>query len=163
SRVAHPHPPLRRHHPEIARRLRRSLRRPQARPPRRTAPSKSPRPRNRPRTARPPLPAPEKYRRDLLPRAPRRSGNLRVPAGPPVTPMRKLLSGIRLCLVHPSAARTLPFSPLSPRSPISTSLPRIPCTQAILNRLLRVFLRPSASPRQNHSLPLLIALSAALA
>src|ERR1019366_454412 len=40
------------------------------------------------------------------PRAPRRSGNLRVPAGPPVTPMCTLLSGIRLCLVHPSAART---------------------------------------------------------
>src|ERR1019366_3287226 len=88
SRVAHPHPPLRRHHPEIARRLRRSLRRPQARPPRRTSPAKSRRPGNRPRTARPPLPAPEKHRRDLLPRAPSRPGNLRVPAGPPVTPMR---------------------------------------------------------------------------
>ena len=77
--------------------------------------------------------------------------------------MRILLSGIRLCLVRPSAARTLPFSSLSPRSPISTSLPRIPCTQPILNRLLRVFLRVSASPRQNHSLVALFSLSATLA
>src|ERR1019366_5898221 len=39
-------------------------------------------------SARPPLPAPEKHRRDLVARAPHRPGNLRVPVGPQVTVMR---------------------------------------------------------------------------
>ena len=41
--------------------------------------------RHRTRTARPPLPAPEKHRGNLIPRAPDRPGDLRIPPGPQVT------------------------------------------------------------------------------
>ena len=81
SRPAQPHPPLRRRHLQIARRLRRSLRRSQTRAPRRSPPAKPHRSGRRSRTARPALPASEEYRRHLVPRAALRPGNLRVPAG----------------------------------------------------------------------------------
>src|ERR1019366_5231468 len=70
---------------------RRSLRRPQARAPRGSHPPEPHRPRHLSGSARPPLPAPEKHRRDLVARAPHRPGNLRVPAGPHVTVMRTLI------------------------------------------------------------------------
>src|ERR1017187_7132346 len=160
SRAAHPDSVLRRHHPEIARRLRRSLRGPQARAARGNPPAKPHRPGHLRRSARPPLPAPEKHRRDLVPGASHRPGNLRVPAGPQVIVMRipPPETSPRHCRVAFQAAMTPfmgAFFAFSERANLALL--------SLVLAFLRAFLRLSAPPRQSHSLhtltPLLFGLA----
>src|ERR1035438_6823362 len=99
---------LRRRHPEIARRLCRFLGGPQTRAAWGSPPTEPGRPGRRPRTARPPLPAPEKHRRDLVPGASRRPGGLPVPAGSQVIVMRMRLPLFLLCVALAFAQQAPP-------------------------------------------------------
>src|ERR1019366_7920837 len=153
--AAHPHPALRRHHSQVPGRLHRSLRRSQTCAPWGSAATEPYRPGRRARTARPPLPAPERHRRHLISRAPQRPGNLRIPAGPQVIPMR-------LGLLYPPSS-----APSAPPHGDRVNPPPPSLVLAFLCVFLPFSLRVSAAPRQSPSPPATalrpIAPSAALA